>query len=97
MDPRRMLPGALSTEETILQTYLQGPFLSPSESHLLSLLSQQLIQHILGYTLPFISCSSRRAAGIKVAFKSGCRNDFACGFEGSLNIPTAIILATVTC
>lgn len=69
MDAHRMMPGALSTEEAILQTDLQVLCLSPSESHLLSLLSQQLIQHILGYTLPFISGSSRRAAGIKVAFK----------------------------
>lgn len=97
MDPQHVMPGAPFAEETILQTYLQVPFLSPSESHLLSRLSQELIQHILGYTplLPFIACSSRRAAGIKAAFKSGFRNDFAHVFEGALHIPT--VLATDTC
>lgn len=97
MDPQHVMPGAPSAEETISQTYLQVPFLSPSESHLLSRLSQELIQHILGYTplLPFIACSSRRAAGIKAAFKSGFRNDFARVFEGALHIPT--VLATDNC
>lgn len=52
MDPQHVMPGAPSAEETISQTYLQVPFLSPSESHLLWLLSQGLIQHILGYTSP---------------------------------------------
>lgn len=52
MDPQHVMPGAPSAEETILQTYLQVPFLSPSESHLLSRLSQELIQHVLGYTPP---------------------------------------------